>query len=219
MVPALSLEQSARRMGAYRWIEERLFEALGAWSALVPEPEVKARLAAEAREHAWHAELWHERLPTAGDMTPDGLTEPASGAVATLATALVDSEAEHQTIEKLVGTYRVLLPRLITDYSEHLGATSALSDGPIVRALRLALRDELEAWSRGEALVQSLLRSEEQVVRAAERQARLESILAGKRGLAGPLRGEDGDDDLDSGGKVTGSLSTPGGMWPPADRV
>ena len=49
MAPALSLEQSARRMGAYRWIEERMFEALGAWSVSVPEPEVKVSLAGESR--------------------------------------------------------------------------------------------------------------------------------------------------------------------------
>ena len=206
-------------MGGYRWLEARLFEALGAWAATVPEPEVKANLAADAHEHAWHAELWHERLPTAGDMTPDGLTVPAGEAAATFARALVEPEGEDQTIERLVGAYRVLVPRMIADYASHLGATSPVADRPVVRALRLVLRDELECWSRGEALIQSLLRTEDQARRAADRQAGLESLLVGDLGFAGPVWAGDGTGNLDSGGRVEAFLPTPAGMSTPADGV
>ena len=174
-------------MGADRWVESRLFEALGSWVPMVAEPEVQVFLAAQAREHAWHGELWQEQLPTAGELTPERLTTPANEGLAAFVTALADHEGSGHTIEKLVGAYRVLLPRVIAAYSAHLAATSAISDGPVIRALRLVVRDEVEGWSRGEALIHSLLRTEEQVRSAALHQARLEWAIA----LAGGVTGSD----------------------------
>ncbi len=174
---ALSLEELARRTGAYCWLEGRLFETLGSWVSTVPESEVKLALASHARQHAWHAELWQERLPLIPHSSPERLTAPTSAEVGAFAAAVAEARSEDQTIEKLVGAYRVLLPRMVAAYSEHLRVTSEVSDGPVIRALRLVLSDELEGWARGEQLVQSLLRSEGQVRRAADHQARLEAML------------------------------------------
>jgi hypothetical protein len=58
-----SVEDSARRVGNYKWIETKLFEVLGGWVATVPELDVKMRLGTHCYHHAWHAELWHKRLP------------------------------------------------------------------------------------------------------------------------------------------------------------
>lgn len=182
---ALSLRESARRMGAYRWIESRLFEVLGGWAVSVPELEVKLALAAHAREHAWHAELWRDQLPTAGGMTPEGLTRPANDGIEAFLDALVEPGGPERTIERLVGAYRVLVPRLIAAYSGHLDVASAVSDGPVIRVLRLVLRDDLEGWSRGEALIQSLLGTEQQVRAAAQQQGRLEWKIAEAGGVAG----------------------------------
>ena len=41
---SFSVEESARRVGNYKWIEMRLFEVLGGWVATVPELDVKLRL-------------------------------------------------------------------------------------------------------------------------------------------------------------------------------
>jgi hypothetical protein len=38
------VEESARRIGNYKWAETKLFEALGGWIATVPELDVKMRL-------------------------------------------------------------------------------------------------------------------------------------------------------------------------------
>lgn len=199
---ALPLEQLARRAGAYCWLEGRLFETLGGWVAAVNEPEAKLALATHAREHAWHAELWQERLPSAGDLAPEQLVAPANDQVGAFAAAVAEPEGEDQTIEKLVGAYRVLLPRMVTAYSEHLRVTTEVADGPVVRALRLVLRDELEEWARGETLVQSLLRTEEDVRRAAGHQARLESMLT-YAALVPPVTGRQSvTGHLDSGATV-----------------
>jgi hypothetical protein len=58
------VEESARRIGNYKWAETKLFEALGGWIATVPELDVKMRLGTHCYKHAWHAELWHKRCPS-----------------------------------------------------------------------------------------------------------------------------------------------------------
>ncbi|MDP8975825.1 MAG: hypothetical protein M3N28_05560 [Actinomycetota bacterium] len=182
---ALPLLEAARRMGAYRWVESRLFEVLSAWALSVPELEIKPVLAAHAAEHAWHGELWGEQLPTAGGMTPESLTASANEGIDAFFAALVEPDGPGRTIERLVGAYRVLLPRMIAVYSAHLAVASAVSDGPAIRVLRLVLRDEVEGWSRGEAVIQSLLGTEKQVRTAAGHQGRLEWMITAAGGVAG----------------------------------
>ena len=57
--------ETARRVGHYKWTEMKLFEALGGWIATIPELDVKMRLGTHCYHHAWHADLWHKRLPGA----------------------------------------------------------------------------------------------------------------------------------------------------------
>ena len=50
--------------------------------------------------------------------------------------------------------YRVVLPRLVTSYERHLQVTSPITDGPVARALRLVLNDEVADWHAGERIVE-----------------------------------------------------------------
>jgi hypothetical protein len=89
-------------------------------------------------------------------------------------------------LERLVGAYRVVVPRLVAAYTAHLNHTSAAADAPTARALGLVLADEVAAWREGELLVQSLIASAADAQRAADHQARLEALIADAGGLAGP---------------------------------
>jgi hypothetical protein len=181
----LSLEASARRIGHYCWIEMRTFEILGAWTAAVPEPTVKAALAAHSRQHGWHAEVWHDLLPVIGEMGVDSYIAPASPELVSFVEALAAPEGADLTIEKLVGAYRVLLPHTAVTYGDHLEHASPISDGPTIRALRLVLSDQLDHWREGEALLQAQLRSEADVERTASHQLRLARLLVAAGGIAG----------------------------------
>jgi len=181
-----SVEESARRVGTYKWLEMRLFESLGGWVATVPELDVKMRLGTHCYHHAWHAELWHKRLPELREMNPDRLTVPANDGVVAFVDALTEPEAPEQTIEKLVGVYRVLIPRKIAAYTYHLNGTSRITDAPTIRSLKFALQDEFEDWRDGEMLLQSLIDSPEKVERAARRLAGLEALVLASGGIAGP---------------------------------
>jgi hypothetical protein len=183
---AFGVEETARRVGHYKWIEMRLFEVLGGWVATVPELDVKLRLGTHTYHHAWHSELWHKRLPELREMNPEKLTLPPNDEMVAFVAELTEPEAPDQTIEKLVGVYRVLIPHKIAAYTFHLNNTSTITDAPTIRALEFALKDEFEDWRDGEMLIQSLLETDEEVQRAADRQAHLEKLLLAAGGIAGP---------------------------------
>ena len=183
---SFSVEESARRVGNYKWVEQRLFEALGGWVATVPELDVKLKLGTHCYHHAWHAELWHKRLPELREMNPDRLTVPANDDVVALLDAVTAPESPDETIEKLVGVYRVLIPRKIAAYTYHLNNTSTITDAPTIRSLRFALTDEIDDWREGEMLIQSLIASEDDVRRASAHQAKLEALATRAGGIVGP---------------------------------
>jgi hypothetical protein len=175
----MDLHATARRAGAARWLDGRLFEILGGWVASVAEPEVKIALAAHSSHHGWHATLWDERLPTLHDVDPASWIAPAPGVEA----AVERIAAATATVERLVGVHRVLLPRLAAAHAQHLDVSSPVADGPTIRTLRLVLQDELDDQREGERLLQALLRAPADVERAAAHQAAVESLLV----QAGPL--------------------------------
>lgn len=180
------VEESARRVGNYRWVEMRLFEALGGWVATVPELDVKLVLGRHCYHHAWHAELWTKRLPELREMNVERMTVPANDELVACIDAIREPEAPELTLEKLVGVYRVLIPRKIAAYTYHLNGTSSITDAPTIRSLKHALQDEYDDWRDGEMLIQSLIDSADTAERAARRQAELEQLMVRAGGVAGP---------------------------------
>ena len=176
------LDDAVERAGHHRWAEMRLFEVMGGWVQTVPEPDVKIRLHTDSYHHAWHAELWAQRLPGAPRAAGEALTVPGDEGMGRVMDALGAMGGDAGTLEKLVGLYRVVLPRRVATCRRHRETASEVRDGPAIRVLDLVLGDEEEDWRRGELLLQSLLRTEEDVHRAAAHQAHLEALLV----AAGP---------------------------------
>jgi hypothetical protein len=183
---AFTVEESAKRVGHYKWIEMRLFEVLGGWVATVPELDVKMKLGTHCYHHAWHAELWHKRLPELREMNPERLAVPPNDEMVAFVDALTEPEAPELTIEKLVGVYRVLIPHKIAAYTYHLNNTSSITDAPTQRSLGFILQDEYDDWRDGELILQSLIETEEHVQRATARQGELEWLMVQAGGIAGP---------------------------------
>lgn len=181
-----SVEETAARVGQYKWTEMRLFEALGGWVATVPELDVKLRLGTHCYHHAWHAELWHKRLPELREMNPDRLTLPANDAFVTFMDAVAAPGEHSETIEKLVGVYRVLIPHMVAAYTYHRNNTSTITDAPTIRSLDFAIADHLDDWRDGTLMLTSLIESPEEVQRASAHQAKLETLLVASGGICGP---------------------------------
>jgi hypothetical protein len=181
-----SVEESAHRVGNYKWAEMRLFEVLGGWVATVPELDVKLVLGRHTWFHAEHAKRWDERLPELREMNRERLNIPPNAEFEAFMDAVREPEDAELTIEKLVGAYRVLIPRFIGVYTYHLNGTSRITDAPTMRALKFILQDEHETWRDGEMLLQSLIDTPEKVERAARRYEELEALYVASGGIAGP---------------------------------
>jgi hypothetical protein len=180
--PSLSLEDSARVAGHHVWIEMRLFEVLGAWVRTVPEPSVKTHLATHSRRHAWHADLWREHLPRVAGIDADSLVAPPSDAFPGVIAALAEPAS---TLERLAGTYRVVLPRVVTATARRLAAATPVADAALARSLRFVLADDLDEWRDGEALLQSLMAGPDDVDRVSAHAAHLEKLVVAAGGIAG----------------------------------
>jgi hypothetical protein len=182
---APTIREAAARVGAYRWAEQRLFHLTGEWAgAPSVSDSTRVHLFEMSAQHAWHAELWAQRLPVLAGMDPDRLTRPL-GSMGPVLTAVGLGEADER--DWLTGLYRVALPRLLVTYRDHLARVAPVAEAPVARALALVVRDEHEQLLAGEALLQGLLVTADGVRRAAELQRALETLLVGTGAGAGYL--------------------------------
>jgi hypothetical protein len=207
MAMPLSLGASAALIGEYRWIEHALYALLGQWVTDTPLAAVQLHLDGQSMRHSWHAELWGDRLPVLAGFDPDEVTRP-SPPTAALFAALTGSlpsvdgsspswpTAEDPSdrpgaLPRLAGLYRVVLPRLVTGYQRHLDLAVSVTDGPVIRTLRLVINDEIEDWRSGERLVQRLVSRPHDVAAVYQFLERLESSVVGAGASSGlvPLPG------------------------------
>lgn len=179
-----TVEESVERIVNYKWAEQHLSAALGGWVATIPELDVKARLGPHCYQHAWHADLWRQRLPELREANEDR-SEPANDAFVTFMTELTSPDAPELTVEKLVGIYRVIVPHLLATYSFHRHVTSDIVDAPTVRILKFMIDDDVEQLIEGEMIIQDLARSPELRERAGKWHTHLDVLLAKSGGVAG----------------------------------
>jgi hypothetical protein len=198
----LTLSSTAALVGEYRWIENALYSMLGEWVTDMPVAAVQVHLDGQSLRHAWHADLWADRLPVLAGTDPAGLTEPSDPSAAVFAALSgvspptegpgstwppADQEAPGRpgALPRLAGLYRVVLPRLVTSYERHLRVAGPVTDGPVARTLKLVLNDEIEDWHAGERLVQRLVTRPHDVAAVHEFLQRLESAVVGAGARSG----------------------------------
>ena len=183
-----AVEESARRVGAYKWIEMRLFEALGGWVATVPELDVKLVLGRHCYHHAWHAELWDKRLPELR-CGRKSLTQSEAGnaGFAAFVQDVAAPERPDQTIEKLVGIFDVLKPHLLELYETHMRETDQISDAPTIEILDEIARKTRRHIEWGHAVLDRLCDTNESRARRRDRAEALRRALIACGGATGEL--------------------------------
>jgi hypothetical protein len=178
-----SVRQSVIYIQNYRYAEERMMRMMAGWIALTPEIPVKLEMARQVYEDALHTDSLGKRLPELRAQAQ--VSKPPNDAFVKFMNAIEDKEEWEETIERLVGIYRVLKPHLIAHYSSHIAAANPVYEPPTLRLLQRMVEEEKAHVERGSVLLDDLLKSAETHRRAAAWQSHLEELLGAAGGVTG----------------------------------
>jgi len=178
-----SVRQSVIYIQNYRYAEERMMRMMAGWIALTPELAVKLEMAKQVYDDALHTDALGKRLPEL--RAQPQVSKPPNDAFVKFMNAIEDKEEWEDTIERLVGIYRVLKPHLISHYSSHVSAMNPVYEPPTLRILERLVEEEKRHVEKGNVLLEELLDSGEKHRRASEWQAHLEGLLGASGGVTG----------------------------------
>jgi len=178
-----SVDESARLIRNYRYAVERMMRALGGWIALTPEISAKLLMGRHVWDNAQHADALGRRLPELRAQAH--VSEPASAAFVAFLDAVEEAEQPEQTVERLVGVYRVLKPHLLASYAAHLERVNQVYEPPTHRILSRCAEDERRHIGAGLTVLHHLTRTPALEARARQWQGRLEALLGGSGGVTG----------------------------------
>ncbi len=135
------IDELATLVGAYCWVEQRIFAMTGEWATGHAEGPAEAELrvwcAAASRRHGALAARWAERLPVRADADADALITPPAGPLP----ARLDGLAGEPVLRRgVVALVEGLLPGLVAVYDAHRQAASPVSEGPVLEVLAGAHR-------------------------------------------------------------------------------
>ncbi len=161
------IDELGRLVGAYCWVEQRIFELTGTWASLPPvgvsagtesgmielEAERRVWCAAASGHHGDLASRWAERLPARAGVDRDSLVaapgEPLAGALDVLG-------AETDSGVGVAVLVRAVLPRLDAAYLTHLRSAAPVREAPVIEVLAGAHRLLREEMKGGRPLVEGL---------------------------------------------------------------
>jgi hypothetical protein len=178
-----SVDESARLIRHYRYAVERMMRILGGWIALTPELSAKLLMGRHVWDNAQHADALGRRLPELRAQAH--VSEPANGAFVAAMDAIEEPELPRQTVERVVGIYRVLKPHLLASYEEHLRLANEVYEPPTRRILARCAEDERRHVGAGLTVLRHLVTTPALEERASAWQARLERLLAASGGVTG----------------------------------
>jgi 1,2-phenylacetyl-CoA epoxidase catalytic subunit len=178
-----SVRQSVNHIMNYRFAEERMMRMMAGWIALTPELPIKLEMAKQVYEDALHTDALGKRMPELRAQAQ--VSKAANEQFAVFIQEIEDKEEWEDTIERLVGIYRVLKPHLISHYSAHVTAANPVYEPPTIRILARMLEEEKAHVEKGLVLLDDLLDSAETHRRASRWQSHLEDLLAASGGVTG----------------------------------
>jgi hypothetical protein len=155
------IDELAALVGAYCWIERRLFAMAGGWASrrrvdtdgADPASELRVWCAASSRRHGARAASWEERLPVRAGVDAAGFVAAPAGPLAPRLEELAGEPDLPTGVAALVGG---VLPALDAVYVAHLGTASPVSEGPVSEVLVEAHREAAAEIRGGRTLVEGL---------------------------------------------------------------
>jgi hypothetical protein len=177
------VDDSARLVRNYRYAVERMMRILGGWIALTPEISAKLLFGRHVWDNAQHADALGRRLP---ELRSTGrVSTPANAEVVALMDAIEAPQAPGETVERVVGIYRVLKPHLLASYEEHLAHANTVYEPPTQRILSRCAEDERRHIAAGAVVLRHLTTASRAALQAEAWQAKLEVLLERANGVTG----------------------------------
>lgn len=152
-----TIDELARLVGAYCWLEQRIFEVTGAW-ATVPGPvdeetaELRVWSAATSRRHGVLAGRWADRLPVRAGVDPTALVTAPTGPEG-LAGAFEDLAAAREPVTGVSALVETVLPWVGGVYGSDLAIATPVSEGSVIEVLVEARRAGWAEIQGGRALL------------------------------------------------------------------
>ena len=188
---------------------------MGGWIALTPELSAKLLLGRHVWDCAQHADLWGRRLPEL--RAPAQVSEPPSAAFVRFVELLESPDEPQQSVERLVGIYRVLKPHLLIAYETHLVQSNPVYEPPTRRILQRCLDEERRHIAAGRGVLTHLVGAGTDTERAHRWQSQLEALLVESGGVTGAGAKELGSREVPddpTGAQDFVRLEQPIARWP-----
>ncbi|MFM7069361.1 MAG: hypothetical protein ACKOYM_07885 [Actinomycetes bacterium] len=146
----LELWDLAGLLGGFRWIESTLFRLAGGWIPTTPEPAVRVMWSVQSFHHAWHADVWRDRLPQLRGLNPELVTVAPSP---DWETALATAASMEATADRLAVWFGGLVPALIAAYETLEERVDDVAAPGLQRWIRHVLLDERDDLRAGLGIV------------------------------------------------------------------
>ena len=178
------VDHTVELLKRYNYVEARLNEILVAHLARTPEWEVKCAVSLHTWLDAEHSASLRQRVAEMREppLQLDKVPDPR------LQAWLEEVIRATNTVELLVGIYRVVKPELVRAWKKHLAETNPLADHPTCRILKLMLGEEEEMIAWGEQAIAALTQTDEAARAAQAWETHLRWFLRTAGGVAGDLR-------------------------------
>jgi hypothetical protein len=176
-----TVEENARRLLRYFYLERRLAQAIGSWTLSIPEFEVKLESGRHLFYHADAARTLRERL-SEQEMTLKQVDDFRDAELDGLIDEILSAA---DAAELLVGIHQVLGRALETTYRHHIDDTDPVADAPTIRALRRILLDYEPMLAWAEQAIAAYIEGGVDESRLSAWRWHLERLLAGMGGAAG----------------------------------
>jgi hypothetical protein len=151
------IDELAELIGAYCWVENRIFELNGDWATAGNqgtgdelEPALRVWSAGVSRRHGLLADRWAERLPVRAAVDRGLLVAPPFGPLAEGLDTLAGAPDTAVSVAAMIET---VLPRLRAIYRVHHQTASPVSEGPVLEVLTAAQTELDTEISRGRGLL------------------------------------------------------------------
>jgi hypothetical protein len=156
-----TIDELAGAVGAYCWVEHRLFEVTGGWASdpsaggartAVAEGELRVWCAAAAQRHGALAGRWAGCLPVRAGVDPAALVAAPTG----VAEAMEELAAAEELAAGVGTLVEVVLPWVGAVYGSHLAVASPVSEAAVMEVLVEAGRQGRAEARSGRALLERL---------------------------------------------------------------